>query len=468
LARLLTESFSLLECALKFIDPIGAAPRFVGAAGRPVRKLNWQALRLASSKQVLAWADQTIVSATSFLALVLIGRWTGPAELGAYAIGCSVLAMLLATQDSLITRPYTIRLHKPLGTPAQHASSTLALSLLLAAAGMLVLAAAAMVLPAIGASTEIASIAWMLVAATPFVLLREFARRFAFAHLALNQALIIDVTVSGLNVFLLCWLGWTDKLNAVTAFGSVGVASGIGALGWLCLARREFALAVGQLGATLKQSWSLGKWLFAAQMALQTQGYLTYWLSLAIAGLTLTGAYAACVSIVSFANPIVFGFLNILTPRSVRTLKDSGSAGLRRQVAWDAALLTAMMGAFFLLIVLVGHAAMGFLYPGPNYAGYDDVLLVLAAASVVNAPGIAALTALASAEKAPAYASVTAVSALVSLVLIWSFMSHWGLLGAAWGVLIGEAFSTVLRWIVFLALVPSVAGPLPADGAAAN
>ncbi len=450
-----SKSIRLLESVLKLIVPIGAtAHGSIDSDGRgPARKPNWQALRLASGKQALAWADQTVVSATSFLALVLIGRWTDPAELGAYAIGCSVLAMLLATQDSLITRPYTIRLHRPLGTPVEHASSALALSLLLAAAGMLALGAAAIVLPAFGASAELASIAWALVAAVPFVLMREFARRFAFAHLALNQALMVDLAVSVLNVLLLCGLGWMGQLTAVTAFGAVGVACAAGALGWLYLARHEFSFSLCHVRANLKQSWGLGKWLFSAQMAVQAQGYMTYWLSLAIAGMTLTGAYAACVSIVSFANPIVFGFLNILTPRSVRTLKDKGGAGLRRQAAWDALLLATLMAAVCLLVLLAGEAVMQFLYPGPDYAGYGDILVVLAAAGVASAPGMPASNALSSAEKARAVAGVTAASALISLILIWSFMSHWGLLGAAYGALIGEALSSIGRWIAFLTLV---------------
>ena len=43
--------------------------------------------------------------ATSFLALIMLGRWTDANQLGAYAVAVSVLAVLLAAQESLITRP---------------------------------------------------------------------------------------------------------------------------------------------------------------------------------------------------------------------------------------------------------------------------------------------------------------------------------------------------------------------------
>lgn len=95
--------------------------------------------RLFVSGHFLALADQGIVSAASFLALIMIGRWTDAGQLGMYAIGNSILAVLIWMQDALITRPYSIQLDRPLGTPAEHAFSALVLNLLLSSAGMAVL-----------------------------------------------------------------------------------------------------------------------------------------------------------------------------------------------------------------------------------------------------------------------------------------------------------------------------------------
>ena len=49
----------------------------------------------------------------------------------------------------------------------------------------------------------------------------------------------------------------------------------------------------------------IGKWLLSGQLAMQAQGYMTYWLTLAIAGTLATGIYTACMSIVAFANPLL-------------------------------------------------------------------------------------------------------------------------------------------------------------------
>lgn len=443
-------------------DPANAirtTPILESVARRPA----WNGLqRLASESHILAWADQAIVSATSFLALIMIGRWTDPSHLGAYAIGGSVLALLLATQESLITRPYTIQLDRPLGTPAEHAFSSLVLSFLLSAAAVVVLGAAAVML-SFGAQQHAAAMTWALAGATPFVLMREFARRFAFAHLDMHRALMVDAPVAALNVVLLAWLGWTERLSAVTAFGAAGAACGIGAIGWLYLARHEFAFRLGRVRATLSQSWGLGKWLFSSQLALQAQGYMTYWLSLVIAGATVTGIYTACMSIVAFTNPLLFGFYNVLTPKSVRAFRHGGGAGLRRQAFWDSVLLTALMGAFCGLVLWLGDDALNLLYPAPEYRGYGDVLSLLALATLAAAIGVPASIALASAERAHAVAGVTAVTTILNLGLVWWLMTYWGLLGAAYGMLIAEAFGSAGRWIAFLALVPDGMRAYPDD-----
>lgn len=129
------------------------------------------------------------------------------------------------------------------------------------------------------------------------------------------------MVVALLFVVSLVWLGRTGQLSAATAFLSLAGSCGLACLAWLYLARRQFALRLAHFSATLVQSWTLGKWLLSNQLAVQAMGYVTYWLSLMTGGAVVTGIYAACTSIVAFANPLIFGFFNILTPRFVRTLR---------------------------------------------------------------------------------------------------------------------------------------------------
>src|SRR5262249_44258464 len=73
---------------------------------------------------IFAALDQGVVSGTAFLTTVLVGRWDFPSELAVYSIGFSLLASLLAFQDSLILLPYTIQRHHPFQTASEHAGSS--------------------------------------------------------------------------------------------------------------------------------------------------------------------------------------------------------------------------------------------------------------------------------------------------------------------------------------------------------
>jgi O-antigen/teichoic acid export membrane protein len=420
-------------------------------------------LRFLSGVHVLALADQAVVSATSFLTTVLVGRYTDPSQLGAYAIAVSVLASLFTIQGSLITLPYSIQRHRPLGTPAEHAGSSLAQGGLLSAVAIVLLAVTALGLLARGAPPEVTAMTWALAAVMPFGLLREFGRRFAFTHLQMAQALGLDAAVAVIQVSILGWLGWTGRMSAVTACGALGISCGLAAIGWLYVARTDFVIRVGQLWAATKQSWGLGKWLFVGQViTVQAQRYIPYWLMIVIAGAAATGIYAACMSVVSFVNPLMFGFANILTPRSVLAWKEGGGKALRRQTIRDSLFLGVLMLAFCLLVLSAGEEVMRFLYHGNEYEGHGHTIAVLAFATLASAIGMPASNALATMERPRAIVGVGIVGALLTVVLIWGLMAQWGLVGAAYGLLIANVFGSAGLWLAFLTLTPRACDPAPA------
>jgi O-antigen/teichoic acid export membrane protein len=411
-------------------------------------------LSLLSGIHSLALVDQVVVSAASFLTTVIIGRFSGSSELGAYAIVISVLASSFTIQGSLITLPYSIQRSRPLGTPAEHAGSSLVQSSILAVVITILLALTALILFFAGAQPAVTAVTCALAGITPFALSREFCRRFNFIHLQMAQALFLDVVVSAVQLSLLGWLAWTDRLSAITACATIGISCGLAAVGWWILARAQFAFLLDDLKATSRQSWNLGKWLVANQALVQVQRYATYWLAMITGGAAFTGALAACMSIVAFANPLVFGLGNVLAPRSVLAWNEKGGAGLRLQTIRDALFLGAVVGAFCLLVLLVGGDVMHFLYPGQEYEGHGQTVSVLAFATLASAIAMPASNALASMERPYAIAVVNAAGTSVTVLLVWILMADWGLLGAAYGLLSGNLVSCVGLWIGFISVVP--------------
>lgn len=405
--------------------------------------------------QALALGDQAVVSGASFLTTVLIGRWSDASELGVYALASSILASVIAMQESLVSLPYAIQRHRTDGTASERAGSALKHGVLLSLAAAAVLIAIAFVMGFREPGSQQAAVLWALAAVLPFALLREFGRGFAFARLHMGEALALDMAVAALQLGALGWLRMSGPVSATSALMAVGGACAAGALLWIVLTHRNFSLHPGTTRSSMTESLNLGKWLFAGRLAVQVQWYITYWLSVVVLGAAATGVYAACMSVVAISNPLISGLNNILTPRAVLAWKNDGASGLRRQAIWDALFLGAMMGGFCLLIFVTGDALMHLLFKDGHYDGQGHTMSVLALALLAQAVGTPASSALASMERPRAIVVVGVIAAIVTVPLVWFLMVKAGLLGAAYGFLAGNIVGAAGRWIAFLAIAPA-------------
>ena len=437
----------------------------VAARRADVKSIPAKILQLLCNAHALAVFDQLLVSGTSFIAAVLIGRFAGSAELGVYSIAISLLASMLALQNALVLLPYSIQQHWPGSSEAVHAGGSLTLSGVLSAAAAAVMLIAAVGLIVGGAQPALVSMCWALAPVLPFALMREFARRFAFARLRMRTALVIDVTVAAIQLAMLGYLASTGAMTAVMACAALGLACACPALVWLIIARAGFSIELQEVRKTATRSWELGKWLILGQLTVQVQSYVAFWLSMVIAGAAVTGVYAACMSIVAFANPLIFGIGNILTPKLALAWKQGGSARLRIEALRNALLLGGIMAVFCAVLAFAGEDLMLLLFHGSEYSGYGAAVTVLAFAMLATVVGMPASNALASMERPRAIVIVGGVGAAVTVMLISLLMLKWGLLGAAYGVLAGSVVGAVGRWVAFLLIARDAQQPAPISDA---
>lgn len=423
-----------------------------GVADAERAAANSRVFAAAWGEPALALVDQAAVSGASFLTTIVLSRWTHASQLGVFAVGFSVIVTVLGVQESLITLPYTIRRHNAPGAKSENAGGALIQSALFSAMSFLLLAAAAVALWARGGTAEVIAMSWAVAATAPFALLREFARRVAFAHLDCAMALMLDLAVLAIQFAALIALAWTGNMSAAAACAALGGACAATGLAWLYFARAEFAFRLDSLGAAMRQSWGLGGWLLAGQITVTAQGYVAYWLLAAQLGATSTGVFAACMSVVSFANPLISGLGNILMPRAVQVLKQGGLERLRRQILKDSLLLGLAMFLFCAVVLFTGAEIMHLLFPTKTYEGQSLTLTVLALGSLATAVGFPASNALAAMERPRAIVGVGLLAVGVTVGLFWELVPPLGLLGAALAVLAGNLAGSAGRWVAFLAL----------------
>src|SRR5260370_38834338 len=179
-----------------------------------------------------------------------------------------------------------------MGTRTEQAGSTIELGGFLSAVGVVLLASTALAMTADNIGPKLVAMIWVLTAVAPFALVREFGRQFAFAHLRIGQALILDAAVATIQLAGLGWLGWTGRISGAAACTALGVACALVAIVWLCLAHRNFVIRREQISATMLRSWTIGEWLFATQITGSVQGYVAYWVLAAPAGSAASGRLA--------------------------------------------------------------------------------------------------------------------------------------------------------------------------------
>jgi O-antigen/teichoic acid export membrane protein len=419
-----------------------------------LRRIFDYARNLLTRDHIFSLVDQALVSGTSFLTTFMVARFSTAGELGVYAVGISVLVSLLAFQDSLILQPYTIRLHSSGRRLADHEGASLIFSVVVSLGSALVMIVAASAALAWGGASDLLAMTFVVAAVVPFVLTREFARRTAIAQLEMPRAVILDAAVAFIQLAALAILGITGRMSATTACATLGGVNGIVAVGWLCWARHTLNLRPRAAKTSLAETWDLGKWLLVGRVTVQVQGYIIYWITMVMAGAVTTGVLAACMSIVNVSTPLILALGNVMVPRSVLAWRNEGGPGLWHEATRNALRFAGVIAPFCILMLFGGEALVQRLYPGSEYQGSGVVVAVLAFATFATALGGPASFALATMERPRPIVIVGLIGAVLSVGLVALSMMTWGLLGAAFGLLAGNMFGTVGRWIAFIVNIP--------------
>ncbi len=422
-----------------------------GAPLRAAQSAALVALFAGKTARKSAWAllDQGAVSGTRFVTTVLVGRMCGADELGLYAIAFSVFAAIAAFQESLILTPYTVLGScRPPDERRPIAGSILVHHGLLALLAMVVLAGCGAALSFAG-SSQMGAVMLVLAVTAPFMLLREFARRFAFAHLHVLTALALDAALAVVQLGGLAVLAVTGALSAAAAFGVVGFACAAATLPWLVARRTAFSVQRQQILPQLARNWSFGKWICGSQQLRAVNGALVYWLLSALISTAATGLYAACVTVVTVANPLILSLANIMEPKTAHALAHGGTGELLRVVRKVTGVLGVFLAVYWVAILIAGEQIVAWLYNDPIYAGQGHTIVVLASAMVVRAVRIGWNLGL-KAMGRPRWNFVAGLVELTVLVataapLAWSF----GVIGGAYGVLCGSAAGTAVRYWAF-------------------
>jgi len=175
-----------------------------------------------------ALADQVLVSATTFVSVVLLAKGLGSQEFGEYTLVFSALLFVNSLQSGVVTQPHNI-----LGVARRgHDDYRLYTNSTFAEQAVLT-----------GASTILALLAWLLafamgwhiaplfLALAPTIVawqFQEFSRRVLYTEGREAMALIVDVLGFGGQIAAISLLWWTKQLTPVNALYASAATSAVG------------------------------------------------------------------------------------------------------------------------------------------------------------------------------------------------------------------------------------------------
>jgi O-antigen/teichoic acid export membrane protein len=386
---------------------------------------------------------------------VLVGRYAGPEELGVYSIGFSILVLIVCLQDSLVMAPYTVFSQRLEGEEqAEYAGSALLQHRMLALVALIGLGLGGGILWLISGPSRVVQVLLVLSLATPLILMREFRRRHAFAHLQMGAAVWVDGTVMLLQLGALGTLAFLGGMSAVSAHGTVGVACAISGVFGLLLIRQSMTIRRERALGDLRRSWAFGRWIVCGQMIGVVHGFVLYWLLGLMLGTTATGVFAACMTVVTLSNPIILGMSNVLGPQLARAFATGGKEEVRRVAGRNTLILGSLMAGFVALVVLFGNDAMRLFY-GSEYSGNGLTISFLALGVLATALGIPTDHGLRALERPDLAFRASLVGLVVTLIAASILAVWWGMPGAACGAMVGSIAGVAVRVLSFLPLVSS-------------
>lgn len=418
------------------------------ATVRLFRKLSGKTGR----KGMLSLFDQGLVSGANFFTSVIIGRFGGPAELGLYFLGFTLITLLTTAQISLISVPHTIYLQRRKdGDRSSFDGSVLAHQMLLSLVLVVVLASVSLGLFAWGAQPGAAAVAAVLAIGIPFVLLREFARRYCFAHMKVSGGLVIDFITVVLQVAILLLLSQTGRLTAVTALATLGGSCAVSSLGWLWVSRGQFQVELGQALRDLGHNFSLAKWVFASECGASLLTLSGPWLTATMLGKAEAGVYAACLTLAQAVNPLLFGTYNVLAPRAAQAFVAGGVQEVRRVILTVMAVIGCGLLVWCGFLFVLGEPIIAALY-GDRFKDPVWIVFVLSAAVMVRSLGMVSAQGLQTIER-PEFGLW---SNMVSLVILIGcapvLIPRWGVIGAASSIFVANTVGFLIRITAFSVL----------------
>lgn len=410
---------------------------------------------------LLSLLDQLSISGTRFVTTVLLARVAGKGELGLFSIAFGLLLVATCFQEAFLSSPFSLFIHKRLGLDkSQYQGSVLLMFTGIAALSFVSMGA----LWGVGlcglkgnwmgsasgwVDENLLHVIGLLAVSTPFVLLREFARRIEIARLRVHYAFAMDAIAALLQLLFIGSLVWWDRLNAPTVYVAMAVSSAIPAIIWVLVSYGEWSVSKQGLAREVKNHWDLAKWPLLAQIIGLSHLQGTLWVLGGMLGTEAAGKFAACNYVLFIINPIALGACSFVMPFAAKMFTEHGIGIARQWIAHFMVGISLPVAIVCAVVTWLSDWLLVQLYNDTDYRGMGWFMAILGAnmtlsvAHMINDQGVWAI------EKPRWLFQSNAITAILTLGFAAPAIGVWGLYGAALCMLAGRAVGFAYQATLF-------------------
>lgn len=278
----------------------------------------------------LALADQAIISASNFLAWILLARLLGIEEFGRFTLYWIVAEFFHSIQHASIILPMMAM------APKQAASDRrLYLGALLVQQGALTIIVTLLLIIGLLSFSPIVTLWRLDDVALPLVCVvlsyqcQNFVRRYFFVESRWLFALICDIIRYPGQILVLIVLFHQGELTAAQALWIIAVVSTLSsAIGLFGIERPEWDKAF--IAQTLKRHWDFAKWLISSEVVRWATQNLMIMVAGAVLGVAAVGGLQVTRNLVGAVNILLLGLENVVPVRAAQLFHEHGREALVR------------------------------------------------------------------------------------------------------------------------------------------
>lgn len=402
------------------------------------------AKRIIRGRGGFAIADQVLVSASNFVAGVVLVRGLGLTEFGKYAVAYAVLLYANSLQMSFVGSPM-LSIGPLIEGDERRAFLNGMFSLQLIASGLLFAIAALLGVIALKFTHFFTlQCTFLFACCIGTFQLQDWVRRYYFLERKPALALasdFISYTIQ-LGVFFLCWR--TGALSLLRTF-AIMVATSVVGFALIFLTER-LRPSLGHLSSAWGQCKRLSKGMVIANQArwLGLQGILL--IGASILGPTAIGGLRASQNLSGPVYLFLIATENILPLRLAEVLKLRGKMAGYHFIQRTIAGCTLAFGLVVVLVGIFGRQLLGFLY-GPELKQYYVPMLFQLFSIVVQAAITMWFFLYRGIGDTRALVRASLIGAFANLACVYPLGIRWGASGIVMSTVVGQTLTLVFCWI---------------------